>query len=215
MRKAFASSLLLAIIALVSIRSAHAGYMIIDPANNNFTSPSIPGGYEYGSVPSWTPVGGGAGVAANGSAFGVLASPSGQAAFLQGGDGTIGGVSISQTVSGFAGVPGLAEITFLAEDRLYVNGGVASQSMNVYLNGTLIDTVTPTSTTGFTSYTTPLVAVNAGTNTISFAGGGSGGDSTTFVTGVTIAATPEPASIVTLGLACVAGLFWLRRRRQG
>ncbi len=214
MRKTFASSLLLAVIALVSIRSAHAGYMIIDPANNNFTSPNIPGGYEYGSVPSWT-LGGNPGVAANGSAFGVLGSPSGQAAFLQGGDGTIGGTSISQTVSGFAGVPGLAEITFLAEDRMAVTGYGTSQSLDVYLNGTLIDTVSPTSTTGFTSYTTPLVAVNAGTNTISFAGGGSAGDSTTFVTGVTIAATPEPASIVTLGLACVAGLFWLRRRRQG
>ncbi len=86
--------------------------------------------------------------------------------------------------------------------------------MNVYLNGSLIDTVTPTSTTGFTSYTTALVAVTGGVNTIGFAGGGSSGDSTTFVTGVSLFNTPEPASIVLFGLGTGGLLLAARRRRK-
>ncbi len=102
-----------------------------------------------------------------------LDSPSGQAAFLQGGDGTLAGTSISQSVGGFAPASE-ASITFLAEDRQHVGGGgTTSQSLMVYVNGNLVDTVTPTSSSGFTSYTTPLIPVNGGFNTISFAGGGS------------------------------------------
>ena len=136
------------------------------------------GAYEYGTVPGWT-ISGNPGEAANGSAFGVTGatngnsdgttSTAGQAALFQGGDGTLTGTAITQSVT----IPrGPLTINFAAEERGCCSG-TNNESLNVYLDGNLIDTVTSSqlSTGSFTSFSTPATAVlAAGAHTIGFAG---------------------------------------------
>ncbi len=203
------TAVLLSLLTL-TLSPAYGGVTI---NNSGFTSPPLgsgAGAYEYGNVPGWTLSNlGNTGVAANGSAFGVKNSPTGQAALMQGGDGTLAGAAITQTVTGFTN--GEYLITFLAEDRQHASGYGSSQSLMVFMDGNLIDTVTPTSSTGFTSYAIPLVSLSAGSHTIGFAGGGSGGDSTSFVTNVSI--TPEPTSLAIWGVVIAGGLLVARRRK--
>ncbi len=228
-----------AVVAFVALTFSPAyGGITLYPANNGFELPNLTGngggqGNAYGyanqlggegplTIPGWTFTGG-SGVAANGSAFGVSGavngnhdgtmSTYGQAGLLQGGDGTLTGTSISQSVGGF--VAGVAVINFSAENRACCSGG--SETLNVFLNGALIDTVVAPSGS-FQDYSTLAVPVSAGANTIAFAGRTSGGDQTVFIDTVSItntpSPTPEPASVVVWSVACAAGLFVIRRRRK-
>ena len=170
----------LAIATSIGIASS-AMAATIYPANNGFEVNDLgsgAGAYEYGTVPGWT-ISGNPGEAANGSAFGVTGatngnsdgttSTAGQAALFQGGDGTLTGTAITQSVT----IPrGPLTINFAAEERGCCSG-TNNESLNVYLDGNLIHTVTSSqlSTGSFTSFSTPATAVlAAGAHTIGFAG---------------------------------------------
>jgi hypothetical protein len=200
----------------------HSHADTIYPVNNGFEINNLgsgSGAYEYGTVPGWT-LSGNPGEAANGSAFGVsgagltnhdgTASTAGQAALLQGGDGTIGGVSISQSISGF--YTGPATVTFSAENRGCCSGGAST--VNVYMDGTLIDSVTPP-TNSFQTYTITGLTETRGSHTLSFAGSITGGDQTAFIDTVSLTSVPEPASVVLFGLGAVGLLVARRRKRLG
>jgi len=203
--------------------------VIIYPGNDGFELPDLgsgPNAYGYANsgggsgpltIPSWTFIGG-SGVAANGSAFntsnatngnfGVPAtSTAGQAGLMQGGDGTIAGVSISQAITLPAGT---AVLNYSEEARS--NAGV---DVNVYLDGTLIGSSSPVAGNTFDPVVLSLGVVAAGSHTIAFAGNQLiGGDRTTFIDNVSVTVTPEPSSIVLLVGGAVGLLLTVRRQRR-
>jgi archaellum component FlaG (FlaF/FlaG flagellin family) len=124
------------------------------------------------------------GVAGNQSAFtaGNPNAPAGtQVAFIQG-TGTI-----SQTVSLTAGT---FAISFEAAQR--GNFQSSSQTIEVLVDGTVVDTLTPGSTS-YVLYTTNSFTVTAGTHTVSFVGlNPNGGDNTAFLDNASIATATSP-----------------------
>ncbi|MGA7498407.1 MAG: MBG domain-containing protein, partial [Isosphaeraceae bacterium] len=149
-----------------------------------FETPSVGNGYQYdppgtawtfsGSSPS------GSGVAGNNSAFtsGNPAAPQGtQVAFLQE-HGTI-----TQSVAGWSA--GTYTISFYAAQR--ANYGV--QNFEVLVDGSVVGTFTPTTTTYLTYSTSPFT-VAAGPHTIEFFGlDTAGGDHTVFLDAVSVASS--------------------------
>jgi len=128
----------------------------------------------------------GSGIVANGSGFGNLNAPEGvQAAFVQ----ELG--AVSQSLSGF--VPGTNyTITFSAAER-----GGNSQSWNVKIGGTLIESYNPgSSAASFTDYGATFTAT-AVTHALSFVGTDlAGGDNTVFIDNVRITPPLIPVPVV-------------------
>jgi hypothetical protein len=153
-----------------------------EPSDANFQTPLQGygfGGYRYSPTGSpWTFTGG-AGLTSNGSAFtsGNPNAPGGsQVAFLQ--DNAI----ISQAVN-FTG--GNFVISFDAAQR--ANWQASYQTIAVYVDGTRVGTVRPTSTS-YLAYSTSAFSMTAGMHTLEFIGlDPLGGDNTAFLDGVTIA----------------------------
>jgi len=226
MRQFFSSGVLPACLVLFSAAASSA--TTITPVNDGFERPDLGSGvgaYGYVNqaqflvVPGWTAVGGGAGVAANGSAFNVSnadnvnfnpfgTSTAGQAGLLQGGDGTLTGAAYTQTLAGFAA--GTATISLKIEER---PTGNSDETVSVFLDGVLLNTFTPASTSTFNLVTTTPVSVTAGSHTIGFAGTAGTGDTTVFIDSISVnnVAVPEPASFALFGLGAF-GLFVIKRR---
>jgi hypothetical protein len=143
-------------------------------ADPGFESPSL-STYEYGPVisgSSWT-FGGNAGIEHNGSAFGAANAPQGtQAAFLQNAGGCV-----QRAVSGWTA--GTHSATMQLAQR---GGSLGGQTLHVFLDLTLVGTVTPSSSS-WTSYTSGTTTLTAGTHLIRICGTVSG-DHTAFVDAV-------------------------------
>src|SRR5256886_10494872 len=180
---------------LAAINTASAS--TIYPINNGFEQPDLGSGcgaYQYNpSNPGWTFTNS-SGITANESCFGVAGatngnnnnaaiSTSGQAGLLQGGDGTLVGVSISQTLS----VPAAGNLVayFSLEGRPYYDG---PNGVNVFLDGAQVgNTLFPAALGSFNGASVNLGNVTAGNHTIAFAGTVPEGDHTTFVDNVRLA----------------------------
>src|SRR5437667_7537094 len=152
------------------------------------------GAYQYNpSNPGWTFTNS-SGIAANESCFGVAGatngnnangtiSTSGQAGLLQGGDGSLAGVSFSQTLSVLAAGNWVAY--FSLEGRPYYDG---PNGVNVFLDGAQVgNTLFPAALGSFNGASVNLGNVTAGNHTIGFAGTIPEGDHTTFVDNVRLA----------------------------
>ena len=177
---------------LAAINTASAS--TIYPINNGFEQPDLGSGcgaYQYNpSNPGWTFTNS-SGIAANESCFGVAGatngnnnnaaiSTSGQAGLLQGGDGSLAGVSFSQTLS----VPAAGNWVayFSLEGRPYYDG---PNGVNVFLDGAQVgNTLFPAALGSFNGASVNLGNVTAGNHTIGFAGTIPEGDHTTFVDNV-------------------------------
>jgi hypothetical protein len=120
----------------------------------------------------------------NGSAWGAPSATDGvQTAFLQ----RIG--SISQS---FNWTAGSYTVSFKAAQRS--NNGVNNQGIKVFIDNSLISTITPSST-AFATYTTASFNVTAGSHTLKLEGNSTSGDNSAFIDQVTVntgLATPTP-----------------------
>jgi hypothetical protein len=207
----------------------------IYPVNDGFEIPNLGSGrsaYGYGdpspyglTVATFTPNAGQgwtftgtAGIAANGSDFGVTGatngnqnggatSTSGQAGFIQNGYGTPN--TISETVSGLPGGP--ASVTFSLELR---STDDSTTGVDVTLNGVDLGTYYTTSTSSFITVTTPTTLLGAGSYVLKFTGveGANGHDNTDFIDNVSVNVVPEPSMpIAFLSLAAIGLLIMVRR----
>jgi hypothetical protein len=202
----------------------------IYPVNNGFEQPDLGSGplsYSYGPIaPGWTFTPECcSGIAANGSDFNLAGatngnndngatSTSGQAAFLQGGDGTLGATGsawVSQTLMLPAGSYAL---NFSLEGRLApgqpFNGAVG---VDIFLNGVQVGgTLFPANLGSFNDVSVNLGNLTAGSYTIAFAGDDPipGADRTTFVDNVRIS-VPDSGSTFLLMLCSGAALLIMRR----
>jgi archaellum component FlaF (FlaF/FlaG flagellin family) len=160
--------------------------MIGDAGFEEVSVANAPGGYEYNpSDPEgWTfsaqSGNSGSGLAANNSGFtsGNPSAPQGdQVAFLQASG------SITQSVSDWAA--GSYTISFDAAQR--GNHGTSEEDFEVLIDGTVVSTFLPTSTS-YQEETTATFTVTAGTHTIEFLGVDSAtGDNTVLIDDVTVA----------------------------
>ncbi len=159
------------------------------PTDPGFELPPLgtgPSAYEYDPTGSpWT-FSGYAGVAGNGSGFTAdnpNAPQGGQVAFIQ-----ITG-SLSQSVT-------LASGTYsISLDAAQRTIGSSNQTVEVLVDGTLVSSVTPTSTS-YAEYNTATFTVSSGAHTIELLGlDPHGGDNTALVDAVTVQAGPtnQPA----------------------
>jgi hypothetical protein len=137
------------------------------------------GKIEYDPTGSAWTFSGTAGIAGNNSSFttGNPSAPQGsQVAFIQESG------SISQTVNGWT--TGSYVLTFGAAQR--ANHGISNQNISVLIDGIVVSTFTPSSTS-YQSYSTVAFTVAAGTHTITFQGlNGAGGDNTALMDHVSI-----------------------------
>ena len=118
--------------------------------------------FQYAPTGSSWAFSGGSGISGNNSAFtsGNPPAPQGvQVAFLQGTG------SFTQSVTGWAA--GSYVLTFDAAQR--GNLGVSQQNLEVLIDGSVVGTFTPSSTS-YQSYSTLAFTVTAGTHTIEFQG---------------------------------------------
>jgi hypothetical protein len=173
-----------------------ASALTIYPINNGFEDPNLGSGcgaWQYNPAsPGWTFINS-SGIAANGSCFNLagatngnnvpqVTSDSGQAALLQGGDGTLGGVSFSQTLTLPAGD---WVLYFSLEGRPCCDG---ANGVNVFLDGVLVgSTLFPANLGSFNGASVNLGGLATGSHTIAFAGTIPQGDHTTFVDNVRLA----------------------------
>jgi hypothetical protein len=220
--KAFRLVVIAVVLGSANSSSCFAGLTIV---NAGFEAPNLGSGFAYdptGPGVGWTfsssyPS---AGIAANGSGFGVGGPGTGQS-----GSGTLapegmqvgflqaGGSSISQSLSGFT-IGDSYVFTFLAAQRpTSTTYGLNefTQTIEVYLDATLLGTFTPGGSGSYTSFTTSAITINDdlphiltfdGTNADYIAAGEPAGkaDNTAFIDAVSYSVVvPEPSSLV-LGL---------------
>jgi parallel beta-helix repeat protein len=159
--------------------------------DGSFEQASVNGSYAYDPATQYWKFSGNAGIEANGSAWGAAAAPYGtQAAFLQSLNATSGG-TISQTIT--VADAGSFDFSFFSAQRL----SYGTEPIAVSVDGTLIATITPGSTT-FQSYTTPAVTLSAGSHILSFATTSTSSiDSASFIDQVSVAVLPNPPTAVT------------------
>ncbi len=195
--KTITNSICAVLVALTLGGISTASALTVYPINNGFEQPDLGSGcdaYQYNPPsPGWTFYGGG--IAANESCFDVAGatngnndnhatSSSGQAALLQGGDGTLAG-SFSQTLN--LPVAGNWILYFSLEGRPYYDG---PNGVNVFVDGFQVgSTLFPANLGSFNGASLNLGNLTAGSHTIGFAGIGDilGGDRTTFVDNVRLA----------------------------
>lgn len=153
-------------------------------ANASFETPNVgANSYQYNPTGgSWT-FSADSGIQGNGSAWGAPTAPAGtQTAFLQIQNGGNNG-TISQTIS--FGAIGSYTLSFSAALRASPHNGAIS--LNVLVDGTVVGTFSPTTTSSFTSYaTSPFTITTAGNHTIQFAAVGTATDSSIFIDSVGI-----------------------------
>jgi hypothetical protein len=186
-----------AVFALASGGFDTASGLTVYPVNNGFDQPDLGSGcdaYQYNPPsPGWTFLNS-SGIAANESCFDVagatngnnnngVLSTSGQSGLLQGGDGTLGGVSFSQALSLPAAGNWVAY--FSLEGRPYYDG---PNGVNVFLDGVQVsNTLFPAAPGSFNGASVNLGNLTAGSHTLAFAGTEPEGDHTTFVDNVRLA----------------------------
>jgi hypothetical protein len=148
--------------------------------DGSFEQPSVNGSYTYDPVSANWKFTGNAGIEANGSAWKAAAAPNGtQAAFLQSLSATSGG-SIAQTIS-FA-TSGTFKFTFAAAQR----AGYSTEPIVVSVDGTVLTTITPGSTS-FANYSTTAITLSAGSHVLSFATGSTASvDASSFIDNVSL-----------------------------
>jgi hypothetical protein len=168
-----------------------ASALTVYPINNGFEQPDLGSGcgaYQYNPPsPGWAFVNS-SGIAANESCFDVAGatngnnnngatSTSGQAGLLQGGDGTLAGVSFSQTLS----LPTAGNwVAYFSLEGRAANDG--ANGVNVFLDGVQVgSTLFPANLGSFNGASVNLGNVTSGSHTIGFAGTIPEGDHTTFV----------------------------------
>ncbi len=153
--------------------------------NRSFEATSAKG-FTYGPAgASWT-FSGGAGIQANGSAWGAPNAADGtQTAFLQ-------SVSqIDQTIGVTA--DGTYTLSFKGALRGYRSPGAANQQVAVYIDNALVNVFSPTSVSSWDSFSVSK-ALTAGNHTLSFRGAVTSGDTSAFIDDVNlIASTSNPA----------------------
>jgi hypothetical protein len=216
-------------LALCLISAAQLKAQIIYPADNGFESPDLgSGGGALAYAPagaSWT-FSGGAGIAANNSAFDVFnatqgqasdsaRSTSGQAGFLQGIS------SIGQSVYLPAGVYSL---TFNAVGRGGGTFNFAANEISVTLGNDLLFVGTPDQGAMQTETTSEMGVLISGYYTLTFSGdtantGSNQGDHTTFIDNiqintVSVVTVPEPGCVSFLAMGFFALIAFRRLRRQ-
>jgi len=206
--KAFALPLL-ATLALAGTATAFA-----DPIQNgNFSGAGSGYTYDPSTVAGWS-FSGGAGVQANGSAWGFTNAPGGaaQTAFLQSYIGSInvptGNPStIQQSVSGLTSGDSYA-VSFYLEGR----PGYGLDPVTVTIDGVNV-TITPASDSTWTKYTEYFTASGSNTLTFSVSGSGDGPyDNDTGLADVSIGATPEPGTLLLLGTGLLGFAGFARRK---
>ena len=142
------------------------------------------GNYAYGPTGSpWT-FAGQSGLSGNGSGFtsGNPSTPQGQqVAFIQSGG------KISQSVANWTA--GNYSISFQAAQR--GNYGARDQTLQIFIDNTLVGTIRPDGTS-YTTYSTPVFTVTAGTHTITISGTASQSDHTALVDAVSINQSVTP-----------------------
>ena len=188
-------------------------------ANASFELPNQGGGFQYNPTlaqqggAGWTFLSN-SGVAANGSAFGVVNVPDGnQAGILQNGG------NFSQVInfpSGFTD-----QLSFFAEQRGNFGG---TQSFTVLLDGVPLTfggstVLTAPSSTNFTLFTSDSFNPGAGPHTLTFEGLNTNGDNTAFIDAVSITPSaiptvPEPSALALLSLSGLALAGWRRWRKR-
>lgn len=200
--------------------SASASTIIIsDPS---FESPALPShGYEYGvqngaqhssngvnATAAGLTFSNGAGVQANGSAWGFLNAPDGvQTAFLQSYNNQIPG-TITQDVSGLT--PGKTyAITLDLADR----PGYAVDPVTIKFDGSSVGTFSPAGNK-WAPVTTGEFTATGASGTITYSVGLSAGDADIGLDNVSIAAVPEPMTwlLLSAGLGLVGGCLRSKRR---
>ena len=209
---------LLFLLSITGAALVGASGATINPLNDGFEESDLGSGFRPISIPPLPPAGrinGLAGIAANGSAFGVTGATNGnhngatssvgQAAFLQMGDGTIGqtGSYISQMISLAAGSYNL---NFSLSGRL----GYGANGVNLFVNGVQIgSTLFPASLGSFNDVSVNLGNLTAGSYAIAFAGQGANGrDVTTFIDNIAIVSSvPDSGGTFLLMLCSGAALF--------
>lgn len=194
---------------------AHAQPIFFD----SFESPAQNGGYSYGGTdaagamfipPSSNPDYNGAGIQANGSAFGYQAAPDGvQTAQIQGQG------SFTETVTGLA-TGNLFALSFFAAQRPgYANDPISVSYTPFGGTGSVLLTLTASSTS-FADYSTTFTG--QGDGSIIFAGltvGSASNDVNIGVDAVSISAVPLPPALPMFGAALLGlGAVGFRQRRK-
>ncbi len=174
-----------------TLRVVPLGGLMAAVANSGFEAPVKGlGGFEYNPTGGpWTFTGG-AGVSYQGPWFFNTAYEGHQAAFIQGGDGTLAGASITQTVN--MASTGNYTFTFAAEAR----SGTSGDNLALQVDGVQIGSWTAGQfgQNSFTMFSATATGLTAGPHTISFVGTNAGGDTTTIIDNVEIGtATPLPS----------------------
>jgi hypothetical protein len=147
-------------------------------ANASFETPNVgTGGSRYNPTGGGWTFSGSSGIQANGSVWGAPAAPDGtQTAFLEISNGANNG-SMSQTIS--FGSPGSYTLSFKAALRGPNNNGTIY--FNVLVDGKVVGTFLPTTTTSFASFTASFTVTAAGNHTVQFAAVGTPIEATVFI----------------------------------
>jgi hypothetical protein len=151
--------------------------------NSGFETPSAGTGYQYDPAGAGWTFSGASGLQGNGSAWGAPAAPYGtQTAFLQSATGMTNG-NITQAVS--FNSPGSYTLAFAAALTAIPND--AAVSLNVLVDGQVVGTCSPASTTSFTSYVTrPFNIATGGNHIVQFAVVGAAVDSSILIDAIAL-----------------------------
>ena len=165
-----------------------------------FYSGTVP--VQAGTVAGWD--GSFVSITSNNGPWNTPSSLSGFNAATQG--GYVAGIQADATLTqNLTLAGGEYKLTWLTANR------GADQTYSVLFNGTALDTVTTTTSAGWTSQSVEFYTT--GGSILSFVGGTSFGerDATSLVDNVSVTAVPEPASLLMMTVATLGLLAWRRR----